>query len=72
MKHRKSGTYPQEPMIDAASSSQIHTRLPPNATGDAHVILEVTDDGDPPLTSYWRAVIEVGSPARAKSGSSTR
>ena len=64
MKHRKSGTYPQEPTIDAASSSQIHIRFPRNATGDAHVILEVTDDGDPPLTSYRRVVIEVGPSRR--------
>jgi hypothetical protein len=31
----------------------------PNATGVAHIILAVTDDGSPPLTSYRRVILKV-------------
>jgi hypothetical protein len=39
----------------------------PNATGVAHVILAVTDDGSPPLTSYRRVILTVRpAPPRQK------
>ena len=65
----EAGTYPEEPTMDNANSPQVKITFPPNATGDAHVILEVTDDGDPPLTSYRRVIIEVGPSRRGEPGS---
>jgi hypothetical protein len=37
-----------------------------NATGVAHVILAVTDDGSPPLTSYRRVILTVRPKLPAK------
>jgi hypothetical protein len=31
-------------------------------TGDMHIILEVTDQGTPPLTRYQRVIITVEKP----------
>jgi hypothetical protein len=36
------------------------------ATGVAHIILAVTDDGSPPLTSYRRVILKVRAEAPAK------
>jgi hypothetical protein len=37
-------------------------RVPQNALGKTiHVVLEVTDDGTPPLTSYRRFVLNIGT-----------
>ena len=36
-------------------------------TGTAHIILAVTDDGSPPLTSYRRIILNVHTTAKAKS-----
>ncbi len=50
----------RETVIDNASSSRAAVRVPAACAGATiHVILEVTDDGDPPLTSYRRAVLDV-------------
>jgi hypothetical protein len=38
----------------------------PNATGVAHIILAVTDDGSPPLTSYRRVILTVRSKPAAE------
>lgn len=53
------GTYPGKPALNDASSPQLSISLPAGTTGEIHVILEVTDHGQPPLTSYRRAVIAV-------------
>jgi len=46
--------------IEGASSEAVTVHVPEDAGGsEIHVILEVTDDGTPPLTSYRRAVIGV-------------
>jgi hypothetical protein len=55
----EAGTYRGTPAIDAPDSPQVNVSLPPGATGNLHVILEVTDNGQPPLTCYRRVVIEV-------------
>lgn len=55
----EAGIYRGTPTIDAADSPQVNVRLLPEAAGDLHIILEVTDNGQPPLTSYRRAAIEV-------------
>ena len=36
----------------------------PNTAGVAHVILAVTDNGTPSLTSYRRAILTVQGPGR--------
>ncbi len=47
------------PVADPLSPEAV-IRIPADAAGrTTHVILEVTDEGDPPLTSYRRVVLEV-------------
>ena len=36
----------------------------PNSPGTAHVILAVTDNGTPALTSYRRVILTIQAPAR--------
>jgi len=55
----EAGSYRGKPTMAGANSTQVDIRFPPNATGDLHVIFEVTDTGQPPLTSYRRVVIAV-------------
>ncbi|HUT94838.1 MAG TPA: nucleoside hydrolase-like domain-containing protein [Thermoguttaceae bacterium] len=55
----EAGTYRGKPTLDGANSPQVNVTLPPDATGEVHVILEVTDNGQPSLTSYRRVVIRV-------------
>ena len=58
--YREAGTYDGQPTIDNPNSSQIKVTLPPNETGNVHIVLEVTDNGQPPLSSYRRVVVQVG------------
>jgi hypothetical protein len=37
-----------------------------NAIGVAHIVLAVTDDGSPPLTSYRRVIMHVGAEPASK------
>ncbi len=59
--YAEAGTYvgavsPAEP--DRAETS---VTVPPDAAGKTiHIILEVTDGGNPPLTAYRRCVLNVG------------
>ena len=55
----EAGTYRGRPTLDGSNSPQGILSLSPDATGELHVILEVTDDGQPTLTSYRRVVISV-------------
>ena len=55
----EAGNYGGKPALDDFSSSQGKLTLSPDATGDIHIILEVTDSGQPPLTSYRRVIVEV-------------
>jgi hypothetical protein len=58
--YREAGTYPGNVEITDADRSVAVVKVPADAGGtDFHVILEVTDDGDPPLTSYRRVIAEV-------------
>ncbi len=45
--------------VDAACTPAWLPLLPCNGTGTAHVILAITDDGSPSLTSYRRIVLHV-------------
>ncbi|MDR8393355.1 DUF1593 domain-containing protein [Aliifodinibius sp. S!AR15-10] len=52
-------TYQQEVTLAGANSEQATVQVPVNAAGKSfHVILEVTDNGSPNLTSYRRIIIE--------------
>lgn len=54
------GTYRAELIIAADDWPSTILRVPKDAAGHKiHVVLEVTDDGTPPLTRYRRIVVEV-------------
>ena len=54
----EAGTYAGAVTVDGADAEQCTVRVPADASGKTlHVILQVTDDGNPPLTRYRRAVI---------------
>ena len=56
--HPETGSYAGAVPIEAAASEQCTVRVPADAGGKTiHVILQVTDDGNPPLTRYRRMVI---------------
>lgn len=56
------GTYPGKVTINNANALQAELVMPDDVKGGQtiHVILEVTDNGVPALTSYQRVVVEVG------------
>ena len=56
----EAGSNLQCPMIDDYMSPEVSFVVPEGESGtDMHLILEVTDDGQPPLTSYRRIVIRI-------------
>jgi hypothetical protein len=56
----EAGTYGRAVSIESDASQQASLTIPRGAAGKTvHVILEVSDDGQPPLTRYRRSVIEV-------------
>jgi hypothetical protein len=58
----EAGKHGREAAIDGSTSPQARLLVPEDAAGSTlHVILEVTDDGTPPLTSYRRVVVDVAS-----------
>jgi hypothetical protein len=58
----EAGTYNRSVSIDRDASQQESLTVPRDAAGKSlHVILEVTDDGNPALTRYRRAVIQVAN-----------
>ncbi len=61
MVYREAGSYPGNVEISADGSRAV-LHIPSNARGKCiHVVLSVTDSGQPPLTRYRRAVITVDS-----------
>lgn len=58
--YREAGTYWDAPPIASATTVDAILRVPEDASGRTiHVILEVVDDGTPPLTAYRRVVLNV-------------
>ena len=54
----EAGTYQEKVAIDCCEFSGAEVVIPVNASNsEIHIILEVTDDGEPSLTSYRRVVI---------------
>lgn len=59
--YQEAGTYWAEPPIAGASEPEAVVTVPQDAAGRTiHIILEITDQGSPPLTAYRRSVLEVG------------
>jgi len=58
--YREAGTYDGEVKIEKPDANEASLTIPANASGKAiHVILEVTDDGSPPMTRYRRVILNV-------------
>jgi hypothetical protein len=54
----EAGTYRGEAKIEGGDSPFEVLQVPGNAAGKTiHVVLQVTDDGTPPLTRYRRIVV---------------
>jgi hypothetical protein len=47
------------PRVDIAGATTARATVTPRARGVSHVILEVTDDGEPSLTAYRRVIVRV-------------
>lgn len=59
--YEEAGSYWDDAPIAGASAREATVTVPEKAAGrTVHVILEVTDRGEPPLTAYRRAILEVG------------
>jgi len=59
--YREPGSFRGEAEIGGADGLEAVVTVPAAAAGRTiHVILEVTDDGKPPLTAYRRAILAVG------------
>jgi len=57
--YREPGTYEGSVMLGNARSQTCTIRVPTNAVGKTiHILLQVTDDGDPSLTRYRRAILK--------------
>lgn len=56
---QEAGTYPGELTLSGERSHTVQIQIPKDAVGtQIHLICEVTDDGDPSLTSYRRIILE--------------
>ncbi len=65
--YREAGSYWGNAPIRSENSARAVVKVPKNASGRTiHVILEVVDSGDPPLTAYRRVFLNVsGEPVKA-------
>lgn len=57
--YREAGSYPHQVLIERTGEDKVTVTVPENATSDEtiHIILEATDDGEPPLTAYARIIL---------------
>lgn len=58
--YREPGSYQGEVTLTGADTPRVTVSLPAGATGTVHLILELTDTGEPGLTAYRRVVLEAG------------
>ena len=57
--YREAGTYRGEVKLSAPEAPETDLAVPNDAASrEIHVVLEVTDDGAPPLTSYRRTLVK--------------
>lgn len=47
--------------IEEETASKAHFVVPESTTSDIHIILEVTDDGEPPLKRYERLIFKINN-----------
>jgi len=68
--YAEAGTYWSDAEIDGPDSAEAFVTVPKDAAGRTiHVILEVTDNGKPPLKAYRRVVFKIsGKPVDAPEG----
>ena len=68
--YREAGSFPRAASIEGADGPEAVLTVPAEAAGRTiHVILEVTDNGTPPLTAYRRVVVSVsGEPVAGLGG----
>ncbi len=68
--YQEAGTYWDTAPVENTDSVNAVVTVPEKASGRTiHVILEVTDTGDPPLTAYRRAILKVsGKPHQIPAG----
>lgn len=60
--YREAGNYPGELEIFAPNAAKTQLSIPKGENaGDAHIILELKDDGTPPLYSYRRVTLTVAA-----------
>jgi len=58
--YREAGDCPAAPVLRGADATEAVVAVQAAASGRSiHIILEVTDDGKPPLTAYRRAILRV-------------
>ncbi|HEX8357966.1 MAG TPA: hypothetical protein VF610_11160, partial [Segetibacter sp.] len=58
--YKDAGTYKSAIIVDNANSEKAFFTIPENGgAGTIHIILQVTDNGKPQLTSYRRIIITV-------------
>lgn len=61
----EAGTYEKDVEISGADTSRATVKVPADAGGKSfHVICEVTDNGTPALTAYWRVIFEPSGTGR--------
>ncbi len=68
--YEDAGSYWEEPTIRGGNTADAVVLVPNKASGRTiHVILKVTDDGDPPLSAYRRVILNVsGEPQKVPQG----
>lgn len=55
----EAGSYPKPVQLEQAESAKVRVHVPADAAGQSlHIILEVTDNGEPKLTAYRRVVLQ--------------
>jgi hypothetical protein len=58
--YREAGTIGEAVRLEGTDGPEVRFQAPAvNRAGEFHIILEVQDDGDPPLTSYRRIIVAV-------------
>ena len=61
--YREPGDYAGDLALEGADGQRLQVRVPSvGGPHTAHLILEVTDSGDPPLTSYRRVILQLAGP----------
>jgi hypothetical protein len=65
--YRKPGDYAGDVALEETDGQRLQVRTPPSvdAPRTVHLILEVTDSGDPALTSYRRVIPQIIEPQGA-------